>query len=110
MVAPRIVAAIAITRRLAAKFTAPNDERFVKQTARFQILDERRERLINILRALRQPLLQILMMIPAAGPNLHEPHAAFDEPPRDEHLISLRAAPIHFADGLRLLVEIKRVR
>src|ERR1017187_7106627 len=109
MVAARTVAAVAVARRLAAKFAAPHDERFVEQTARFQILDERRERLVNLLRALWQPLLQILMMIPAAGPDLHKPHAALDEPPRDEHLISLRTAAIHFADALRFLVEIESV-
>ena len=110
MVASRIVAAVAVPRRLAPEFTAPDNQRFVEQSALFQIFDESRQRLVNFLRAFGQFLLQILMMIPTTGPHLHDPHSPFNESPRDEQLFPLRAIPIQFADAGRFLAQIKRIR
>ena len=48
-------------------------------------------------------------MIPAAGPDLHEPHAALDQAPRDQQLPALRRVAVERADILRLLRQIECV-
>jgi hypothetical protein len=46
-----VVAAIAVAGGFAAEFAAPDNQRFIKEIALLQVLDERRQRLVNVLRA-----------------------------------------------------------
>src|SRR5437867_1634137 len=78
VVASGIVIAIAVPDRFAAKFSTPDDERAVEKIALFQVGDERSQGLVDFLCALRQAVLNVLMVIPASGPDLHEANAAFD--------------------------------
>src|SRR5262245_16327463 len=78
-----IVIAVAIFHRLAAKLTTPHDHGLVKQAAFLQVRQKRRKGLINLPRLLRQAVLDVLMVIPAARPHLYKTHAALDEPARD---------------------------
>ena len=89
VVAARSVVAVPVLGGLASEFTAPHHERLVEKTALLQVSQKRGERLIDFSRALRQFIFDVLMMVPATGPNLHETHAALDEAASDEHLISL---------------------
>ena len=110
VVAARIVVAISVLDRLASELAAPDDERIVEKISLFQIRDERGERLINFLRALRQAILDVLMMIPAAGPDLHEAHPALDQPARNEQLIALAGTPVSIPYGCRFFLDVERIR
>src|ERR1051325_652741 len=57
MVASGIIIAVAISHWLSSKFAAPNHQCAVEQIASFEIRDECRQRLIDILGAFRQPIL-----------------------------------------------------
>ena len=54
---------------------------------------------------------QIVVAVPwlsGAVPNLHESHAALDQPPGNEQLPRLHAGPVHVADILRLAAHVER--
>src|SRR5262249_13817699 len=88
-----MIAAIAPRRmRRAAELAGPEDERFVEQAARFQILDETRNCLIRVERVLLVAALEVPMLIPGAvgragrASDFDEAHARFDESPRPQTL------------------------
>src|SRR5262249_34512465 len=101
--------AVAVAGWFAAKLAAPDDKRAVEQIPLLQIGDERRQRRVNLFGPLRQTVLDVLMMVPAAGPDLYKPNSAFDQAPRDEQLIALGVPAIKLAHGRRLFVEVERV-
>src|SRR5207247_9123963 len=78
VVAPGIIVSIAVADGFAAKFAAPDDEGAVEKIALFQFRDESGEGLIDFFGALRQSIFDVLVMVPAAGPNLNEANAALD--------------------------------
>src|SRR4051794_32672221 len=78
VVAARIVAAVFIPAGFAAKFTTPNNERAVEKIPLFQIRDEGSEGRVDFFCALGQTILDVLMMIPTAGPDLNKTNAALD--------------------------------
>src|ERR1051326_3308876 len=82
VITARIIVSVAIANGLSAKFASPNDQSAIEKIPLLEIADKRRQRLINILRAFWQSIFNILVMIPAAGPNLNEPNATFNQPPR----------------------------
>ena len=110
VVASRVVVAVAVLGRLAAELPAPDDQRAVEQPTLLQIREQGREGLVHFLGLLRQACFEILMMVPAAGPDLDETHAAFDQPPGDEHLFALGAVAVELADVRGLLVHVEGVR
>ncbi len=54
----------------------------------------------------------VVVVVPrlaVAVPHLHEPHAALDQPPGDEHLPRLHAVAVQVEDVLRLAADVERV-
>ena len=52
------------------------------------------------------------MVVPGlagAVPDLHEPHAALDQPPGDQDLPGLQPGPYSVADVLRLAADVERL-
>ena len=88
VISPRRVLAFAEWH--ATELTAPDDQRFVQQPAFFKIRQQRSNRLIDFGTMSAVVLLDALVRVPgffqmsAAGIQLHEAHAAFDEPPCDD--------------------------
>jgi len=78
----------------AAELASPNDERFVEQSALFEVLKQRGDRLIDLLTKRGVARLQPAMRIPRAGATvgameqLHEPHAPLDQAPRRQALLA----------------------
>ena len=68
----------------AAKFAAPDDQRVVEQAALFQILDQPVAGLIHVLALHRQAPADVGVRVPVVVINLHEAHAALDQPPRQQ--------------------------
>src|SRR5438093_11493426 len=81
MVAPEFATSvgIALDHGGAAKFTAPNDEGIVEQTALFEVLDERGAGLVGEAGLDIKATVDFAMMVPAFVEELDETHAAFDE-------------------------------
>ena len=104
VIAARIVVAVAVAGRGAAEFAAPDDQRAVEQAALLQVGEQRGGGRVDFGGACRQAVFDVLVMIPAAGPDLHEAHAALDEAARDQQLSSLRRVAVQRADALRLLL------
>ena len=56
--------------------------------------------------------LEVVVAVPrlaGAVPDLHEPHAALDQPAGDENLPGLHAGAVHVADVLRLAADVERL-
>ncbi len=101
-----------LDRRRASEFAAADDERLLEQAALFQVFQKRADRLVALAGQLPVIHLDVVVVVPRltlAVPNLHEAHAALDEPPRDENLPRLRARTVHVADVLRLLRNVEGV-
>ena len=81
MIATGIGIAVAVANGLAAELTTPHHQSAVEQSALFQIGQERGNGLVDLLGLFRQTILDVLMVIPAAGPDLNEAHPPFDQPP-----------------------------
>ena len=99
----------------AAELAAPDHERAVEQAALLQIGQKRAGRLIGVL-ALRADVVgQVAMLVPAAVQDLHDAHAALDQPPRQQRacgeragLLHLRA--VHLQRSLRSLRQVGQLR
>ena len=64
----------------------------------------------HCLRQLAVADFEVVVAVPRlalAVPDLHEPHAALDQPPGDQHLPRLHAGAVHVADRLRLRLTSK---
>ena len=92
----------------ATKFTAPNDQRVVEQATLLEVGDQPVARLIDVLALGRHATGGVGMVIPVVEIHLHEAHAPFDEPARQEcgvgegtGLASLIA--VELISGVRLL-------
>src|SRR6266536_4187637 len=88
-----VAAAVGSLRhRLPAKLAAPDDQRLVQQPAPLQVRQERMNRPIDLGSVDLQVLLDavvgvpVLLVVSAAGVDLHETDAALDQPPRDQTL------------------------
>ena len=97
-------------RRLAAELAPPDDQRALQQAALLQVFDQSGNRLVRRARMIAVVLDQIAVGIPvgvvvvAAGVNLHEPHAALDQP------ASQQASPAEILGALVVqAVELERV-
>ena len=90
-----MVAARAFGAGRAAELGAEDDERVVQQAALLQVLEQAGDGLIDLRGELRVVGLDLRVRIPlaaaaAAVEELHEAHAALDEPARDEALLAER--------------------
>src|SRR5215467_6946723 len=81
-----MIAAIgALRSRRTAEFSADDDERFVQQPARFEILNERPDRLIDLFTQCRMAGFQSAVRVPRPGAavgameDLHEPYPLLDK-------------------------------
>ena len=110
-----MIAAAALSHRRAAEFASPQEERVVEQAALLQILDQRRARLVHVLRRHRHVLLDVAVMIPRAMIKLNHPHTALGEPPGHE-AVRREAAVARLLDAigvehvLRLIAEVGQLR
>ena len=71
----------------AAKFTTPNHQCRFKQAALFQIFQQRSDGLVRCLGKVAMIDFDVVVIVPRLArpvPHLHEAHAAFDKPARDE--------------------------
>lgn len=95
-----------------AKFSAPEDEGFVEESALFEIGEEGGDGLITFPREVAMVLLKVVVIIPrlsGAMPDLHEADATLDEATGDKHLAALQVVAIHVADVLRLEGDVESV-
>src|SRR2546423_1272501 len=97
MVPPWIIVPIAVADWFTPELAAPNHQRTIEQVSLFQIGNECSEGPVDFFRALRQAVLDILVVIPASGPNLDEAHASFEQPSRNQQLVALGRAAIKIA-------------
>ena len=104
-------AAAHFDHRRAAELRAGNDDGFVEEAARFQILDERRERLIGVVARLAMHL-DVEVVIPriALGVvDLHHAHAALDEPRRGQAAARRAAFAVHLNRRCDLLAHVEDI-
>ena len=93
-----MVAAVVGRRQLAlrvdgaAEFAAPDDQRVVEHAALLEILHQAPAALIDVAALARQHLGQVGVDVPAAMIDLHEAHAALDQPARHQAGVGERAA------------------
>ena len=78
-----------LTRRRSPEFAPPDDQRFIKQTTPFEILNERGHRTIGRRRVLSVPLLQLPMLIPIQSVSLtalylNEPDSSLNHSSRQQ--------------------------
>src|SRR5205823_8212100 len=95
-----------------AKFTTPDDQRFVEQAALLQVLEQGADGLVALFGEAAMVDLDVVMAIPGltlAVPDLDEADAALNEPAGDEDLLGLRAGAVHIANMLRLLTHVEGV-
>ena len=98
-----------------AELASPDDECFVKQTSRFQILDERRGGLVDVSALAANLVGKVAVLVPTSVHELHEPHSALDHPPREEAVARETAVgavvvdAVEFLDRLRLVRQIREV-
>ena len=91
----------------ATEFPRPDDERLVEQAAGREVFDERRLRLVDVAALLGDVAHKLVVLIPAAVIELHEPHAPLHEPPREQAVGRERAGllalrPVTIERGRRL--------
>src|SRR5438105_7475663 len=88
-----VIAAVAsLADRLAAKFSAPHHEGLVQQSTLFEVSEERGDRLVDLGAMNLEVLLHaivgipVLLLVSAAMIDLHEAHAALNQPARNQAL------------------------
>src|SRR5215468_3116433 len=101
--------ALAIDR--APEFPAPDDQRVVEQAALFQVLNERRGRLIRAPALERQVARQVAVLIPASVIKLNEADAAFGQTSREQTVGGVGAGlarfrAVHLEDAVRLFRQV----
>ena len=102
-------------RRLAAELAAPDHERLVEQAAALEVLEQARDRLVGAARVELVVHLEVAVRVPrlvvvaAAGVDLHESHAALNQPPREQQLVAELAGAVLVA-AVELLGLLRLVR
>ncbi len=94
------------------KFAAPHDQRFVEHAALFEIAQQSRDRLIDLSRQFAVILRDVFMIIPrltGTMPELNHANAPFEQPPRDQRLAAVDAAPIEFLNVLRFVFDLEGI-
>ena len=96
----------------AAKFPAPENQGVLKHAALFEIGHERRDRAVDLGRMFADVALDVVVVIPRlprAVPELHEAHAALQQPPRDERLPSMHRVAIYRANARRFVANVEGI-
>ena len=108
-------------QRKPPEFSSPDDERTLQQTALFEILEECGYRLVRLRTRPTQSLLEIRVVIPgvvaaaAIHINLHDPHAALNEPPGHKAPAAIGGGnliveTVHLPGGLAFLRHVESIR
>src|ERR1041384_2177638 len=106
---PVVAARALVDARRAAEFAGDDEEDLLVEPALMDVVDERRDRVIEIGRARLHRLLDVAVHVPAAVGDGHKSAARLAEAPRHEELLA-HALPVLF-DDLRILgLEIERLR
>src|SRR5262249_42960809 len=71
-----------------AELAAPDDQRFLEEPARLQVLQEARNRLVDAGRLVAQRVLEVAVVVPLARSDLDKTDAGLDEPPRQQALLA----------------------
>ena len=110
-----VVAAVgALGGRLAAELAAEEHQRLVQQPALFQVGEQRGGRLVDGPAAVDQPLVQVVVVVPARLADLDEPHAGLAQSAGHQALAGERAgrAGLHAVGvqhGLRLVGDVEQL-
>ena len=105
-----VVAAVAVLRhRGAAELPAPDDERVVQQPALPQVLQQGRDRAVDLAALLLQLGVDPGVVVPPAERQLHEPDAALDQPPGQQAAAGELARPVRLAHPQRLAAGVERL-
>ena len=111
-----IASVISLGDRCSAEFTAPQDERFIEESACFQIRQERRDWLINFHGVAGMIRSQSTMLIPLiAVCALHKTYAPFNKTASHQTLTSKVASlwliqAIGFLCDIRLITDLLKFR
>ena len=108
----RLAVAAQLDRRRAAEFAAPDHQRVVEHAPLLQIGQQGGDRLVDLAGELAVIRFDVVVVVPrlaGAVPELHEAHAALEEPPGDQRLPAMHAAAIQVAHVLRLAGEVERL-
>ena len=97
----------ALHHRGAAKFAAPDEERFIEQSALLEIEDEGGAGLVGVLRVLFHSVGEVAVLVPGLMEELDEADAPFDEAPGEQTIARVSGLfdvldPVEIEDGLRL--------
>ena len=68
---------VPLPRDSSAKFTAPNDQRILKESSLFQVMKQTCGRLVHIPTAVRAPGGELLVMVPIGVEKLNEANSPF---------------------------------
>ena len=104
MIAARhfLVAGAVLAQRRTAELADPHHQRRIEQAAAFEILQQRRDRLIGHQRIVGQLGVEVAVMVPGSVIEVDEAHAALDKPPSQQtvggeglelHRVRRRAPP-----------------
>ena len=90
--------------RRPAELAAPDDQRVVEQPALLQVLDQRGAGLVGVLAVLLEVVDQVAVLVPGLVEDLHEPHAALDQPAGQQAVVGerrlARLGAVHVEDVL----------
>jgi hypothetical protein len=81
--------ALAVDR--AAELAAPDDQRLVEAAALLEVLDEAVARLVHVAALVGHAAGDVAVVVPVVVVDLHEPHAALDQPAGQQHRVGERA-------------------
>ena len=112
-----MVAAVvaALHHRRAAEFAAPNHQRVFEQAALLEILDERGAGLVGVRDSSWSDVSdQVAMLVPGFVVELHEAHAALDQPAGEQAIVGkrrlARLGAVQLEHVLRFLGRIHQLR
>ena len=90
-----------LDRRRAAELAAPDDQRVLQHAALLQVLEQRRDALVALLREAAVVDGDVVVVVPRlalAVPDLHEAHALLQQAPGDQQLPGVHAGAVHLAE------------
>ena len=81
-----------------------------RSPALLQVRQERGHRLVDLLGLLRDPLLEVLVVVPSVVPDLHKADAALDQAAGEEELLALGRVAVGRPHRIGLLFQVEGVR
>ena len=110
--ARRAEAPLAVDR--ATELPSPDDQGVLEQPAPLEVHDERRARLVGVLRLRAQLAVEVQVLVPAPVEQLHHPHATLQHPPREQAVRGIgprtpRVRAVQLEGALGLAREIRQL-